>query len=167
LDAENPWGSPPVPLRAGGGYNIVTFQPQGGGSGMTVGGDVRVSTMQQQMADLNEHGEMRWTDDQGTLILQHDGPGRKLIVANKEGKWLSSYEVNDESKLKAVPDDVRARYERMLKVQPKAGKFFGDFHRFNVSPATQPAGGVPGFGEAGSVEYRVAPQPTPGEPRKY
>lgn len=63
-----------------------------------------------------EQSEVRLSDPEGTLILQKSGVGQRLIVATPEGKWLSTYQLNDPGQLKALPADVSARYERLLKV---------------------------------------------------
>jgi hypothetical protein len=66
--------------------------------------------------DAEGEGEVRLTDAQGTLILQRTGVGQRLIVATPEGKWISTYQLNEPGQLKILPPDVSHRYERLLKV---------------------------------------------------
>lgn len=115
----------------GGAFGPVKATPpaapvKGGGGGATTQGARTVPGFEHTpylnqlfTTDANINGEsereVRLSDPQGTLILQKNGVGQRLIVANPEGKWLSTYQLNDPGQLKALPADVSARYERLLK----------------------------------------------------
>lgn len=98
-----------------------------------------------------EQSEVRLSDPQGTLILQKSGIGQRLIVANPEGKWLSTYQLNDPGQLKALPADVSARYERLLKAYRRVSER-GDA---DVTPEKPEKAEKP-------AKPQALPTPTPG-----
>jgi hypothetical protein len=166
LDDTNPWGMPPGPWQDSAGADVMTYAPVnvrfggggGGFGGVTAGSPNFRATFKRNGDGVNE--EMIWKDDEGEVLITTEKDGRHVTAKDKSGATTFRGMIQTPEQVKAVPENLRRKIERLESTRPKVEGFpyplenvTGEVRAGESPPPVQPI--PPGQGDA--VEPKLQP----------